>query len=155
MFPCLRPNSWPPSLRTIRIARKTVVLPAGDYALEGHSPVIVERKASWRELTANLMPGRGRNRFLSALDRLSDSCSYPVLALEDPGPSPEPDSADPSLLRDILLSLCIPRRISVYCFQTRTPGARRRMGEWIVSLLIAGAQLSEPTQCRISPPPPP
>jgi hypothetical protein len=70
------------SRTTVRINIEEKTLKTGDYALKGFEDVcLVERKNSLEELFGNYSPGDVA-RWEACLDRLADSCRYPVVAVE-------------------------------------------------------------------------
>lgn len=127
---------------TVRITTRTVLLPTGDYILEGHpAACIIERKAHLTELHTNVLTVTGRRRFTAELDRLRRECHTPIVLLEG---APHTLKAvrppiDADLVRDHLLSLLHAYSIGFHLLPTDSPTARRSAGEWLVATLIAAA----------------
>ena len=129
-------------LQTLPVRVIQQALPTGDYALQGHEKnTLIERKASWRELSGNLLTTEGRRRFTACLVRLRSECSNPILFLEGDISSYAAPTRDcnPVAARDILLHTLLEHRVPLMTFPTGTPAQRRTAAEWVVSILHLNA----------------
>ena len=120
-------------------------LQTGDYALKDfESRVLVERKKHLLELASNLLTPSGRERFVSACDRLRLECSHPILILEGSvahlvRTARSQLDYDPWLVVDALHRICLERRIQILYLPAATPEQRKSVGEEVARLLINGA----------------
>lgn len=55
-------------------------LDSGDYALKGHTDKIIIERKTLTDLFVVI--GNGRNRFKNELERLKNSCEFPILLIE-------------------------------------------------------------------------
>lgn len=132
-----------PRLTTVMLRTKKATLKTGDYVLEGHeSAGCIERKQHLVELHGNLCTTEGRTRFLKELDRFREY-SHPCIVLESPSPDkrhPHPDvKYSPTAVRDMLLMVCVSRKIPLLTFTCTTDSQRRLCAEWTASFLIQAA----------------
>jgi hypothetical protein len=140
-----RPLLFPATLRlrgrTTPIVTIRKRLPEGDYCLADSPEVcLVERKGSAREIRENFL-GADRHRALRALKRLSKASKRPILLLEVTAselltPTRYIETPGPLVqeMLDTLASLRIEVLLPGAC---NFPTKRRRLGEFIVRLMLA------------------
>lgn len=133
------------TLIQVRAARKA--LRSGDYRLDEYPGVrVIERKASLAELHGNLFTV-DYARFHRALQRLRDSCSHPVLFLDEnlaalsrPATLPNGKPLNPDLILDSLLrelnSLSIPL---LTLGSARATRSRVMAGAFLLRMMLAPA----------------
>jgi len=124
-----------------------VLLPAGDYCLQGESELcLIERKANLLELGSNLFT-RDRTRFLSALSRLSSTTANPYLLLEAPStiflssssttiPHHDKPIPDTDILQSLLNTLA-DYRVRPLFIQSGSTTSRRAAGHLLLRTLYS------------------
>jgi len=155
-------EGWPTHLKTqihdLVVVRKTI--PEADYLIEAAEgiicpsvfgglracpSVIIERKASLLELSANLLRSRHRReRFREILSLMRASWTYPILMVEGGlstlyNPPLKWDlSVPPSAAVDALLRISCEQGVPVVPIQSGTGKSRLQLGEHIARTLING-----------------
>lgn len=128
-------------VRPIEVKTKRMVMPAGDYTLEGHDDVcIIETKRSMRELHSNVCT-KEWTRVARALSRLVDSCKYPYLVLElTPSEMFRESQHVPNPRQVFSLWMQIAARLDLrvmFVGGATNPGPRRKLGEQLLRLMLA------------------
>lgn len=126
----------------LHVVRQT--LKTGDYVLQGYErSVLIERKGSISELAKNIFNPDDRARFIRELVRLREECAHPIVLFEGSLKkllTPTARVQTPGPVVDSLLRLLAEYRVEFHTFDPgTTPDGRRRMGELVARLLVAGA----------------
>lgn len=117
-------------------------LAKADYYVRGHpDAVVIERKGSIREVSANVLNKRRRRLFIQELAYLHDHVRRPILLFEGT-PSTILTAnrycPNPEVALDALLDLLLEYRIGFLLLANGSLPARRAMGELVARLLIRG-----------------
>jgi hypothetical protein len=127
-------------VHSIQVKTKRVIMPAGDYTLEGYDHLtILETKRSLRELHNNVCSDWGREA--RALKRLSEACEYPYMVWEMT-PSElfrkSPHVPDPQLVFDRWMQAIARFNLRLmFAGSGPGPGPRRKLGEQLIRLMLA------------------
>jgi hypothetical protein len=127
---------WPVQVKT-----KDVVLPAGDYTIEGWDhQIVVETKRSLRELFNNVCTADWE-RERKAIVRLANSCLHPYLIMEMTPSELLRESThveDPALVLDRWMQLVARFDLKVmFCGGSRDKRPRRNLGEMVLRLMLS------------------
>lgn len=126
--------------RRYSVKVKKARLDAGDYKLEGSDDVIVERKASIRELHQNLAT-YDKRRMKKALNKLTKAAKRPILFVEGTLSELFQESKycpDPPTIVQKLFDECTARGIPVWFVgRCAYPAKRRKAGELVLRALLA------------------
>jgi hypothetical protein len=127
-------------VQPIQVKTKRVVMPAGDYTLEGYDHLaILETKRSLRELHNNVCSDWKRE--VKALKRLSEACEYPYVVWEMTPAElfrKSPHVPDPQLVYDRWMQAITRFNLRLmFAGGGVGPGPRRRLGEQLVRLMLA------------------
>jgi ERCC4-type nuclease len=137
--PLLFPKTLRIRGRAYAIEVKKQKLEEGDYALEGCSAAVIERKGSIRELFQNLVT-EDKRRMKKALDRLCKATPNPVLLLEGGVGDLMKDREVPDCgaVLQLLMDECAERDIRLmFVGNCKYPTKRRQVGEMVIRLLAA------------------
>lgn len=131
------------SVYTISV-QEGVTLPAGDYRLAAHPRAgICERKRDINELHQNLLTS-DRTRFLKAITRLQDACTFPFFFLETPptsllrAPTHTPNPK-PGKVFDAFYRLALERRIPCLYHSVRDTKSKLVAGTMVARMLIVAS----------------
>lgn len=166
-FPLLFPATvlWFPTRSSrpfymIHIATRVERMDTADYALDGYEDTcMIERKGAQSELATNLC-SKDYARAHAAFKRLAEETTHPYIVLEETPagmfPMERPSRPNPDRVMDAFIrEVCTLKIPLIFAGRARSPGHRRKLGHFILKIMLYHAMEKNRPYSALTPTSPP